>query len=147
MAAPRLFPFPMGKTRPEASVKDELWWEGGNAPHVVCPKIFFHLSLSTSCPASSIPTQIFIHHQSHREMLMFYQGHFNKPKIAAPEGAPDEETLIARVKKGMEIDSQRALWSKRIREIQYLSCVVITYFGKRFEFPYLMINHHIYLCC
>ncbi|WVQ81701.1 hypothetical protein IAT38_003826 [Cryptococcus sp. DSM 104549] len=33
-AAPRLFPFPLGKTRPEAAVKDELWWEGGNAPHV-----------------------------------------------------------------------------------------------------------------
>ncbi|GFZ49327.1 hypothetical protein JCM24511_07447 [Saitozyma sp. JCM 24511] len=33
-APPRLFPFPLGKTRPEATVKDELWWEGGNAPHV-----------------------------------------------------------------------------------------------------------------
>ncbi|WWC90896.1 uncharacterized protein L201_005833 [Kwoniella dendrophila CBS 6074] len=33
-AAPKLFPFPLGKTRPEAAVKDELWWEGGNAPHV-----------------------------------------------------------------------------------------------------------------
>ncbi|KAK8854934.1 hypothetical protein IAR55_003673 [Kwoniella newhampshirensis] len=33
-AAPRLFPFPLGKTRPEAAIKDELWWEGGNAPHV-----------------------------------------------------------------------------------------------------------------
>ncbi|WRT68206.1 uncharacterized protein IL334_005181 [Kwoniella shivajii] len=34
VAAPKLFPFPLGKTRPEASIKDELWWEGGNAPHV-----------------------------------------------------------------------------------------------------------------
>ncbi|KAL7423511.1 RNA polymerase II subunit 3 [Cryptotrichosporon argae] len=34
MAQPRLFPFPLGKTRPDAAVKDELWWEGGNAPHV-----------------------------------------------------------------------------------------------------------------
>ncbi|WWC71758.1 uncharacterized protein I206_105717 [Kwoniella pini CBS 10737] len=33
-AAPRLFPFPLGKTRPDATIKDELWWEGGNAPHV-----------------------------------------------------------------------------------------------------------------
>ncbi|ORY35362.1 hypothetical protein BCR39DRAFT_585005 [Naematelia encephala] len=33
-APPRLFPFPLGKSRPEASVRDELWWEGGNAPHV-----------------------------------------------------------------------------------------------------------------
>ncbi|EIW67428.1 hypothetical protein TREMEDRAFT_69847 [Tremella mesenterica DSM 1558] len=33
-AAPRLFPFPLGKTGPDAKVKDELWWEGGNAPHV-----------------------------------------------------------------------------------------------------------------
>ncbi|OCF75993.1 hypothetical protein I204_03290 [Kwoniella mangroviensis CBS 8886] len=33
-AAPRLFPFPLGKTRPDAAIKDELWWEGGNAPHV-----------------------------------------------------------------------------------------------------------------
>ncbi|OCF30657.1 hypothetical protein I316_07705 [Kwoniella heveanensis BCC8398] len=33
-AAPRLFPFPLGKTRPEAAVREELWWEGGNAPHV-----------------------------------------------------------------------------------------------------------------
>ncbi|WVQ74738.1 hypothetical protein IAR50_004343 [Cryptococcus sp. DSM 104548] len=33
-AQPRLFPFPLGKTKPEAAVKDELWWEGGNAPHV-----------------------------------------------------------------------------------------------------------------
>ncbi|WVF72615.1 hypothetical protein IAT40_007433 [Kwoniella sp. CBS 6097] len=33
-AAPKLFPFPLGKTRPEAAVRDELWWEGGNAPHV-----------------------------------------------------------------------------------------------------------------
>jgi len=33
-APPRLFPFPLGKSRPDATVKDELWWEGGNAPHV-----------------------------------------------------------------------------------------------------------------
>lgn len=33
-AAPRIFPFPLGKTKPEAAVRDELWWEGGNAPHV-----------------------------------------------------------------------------------------------------------------
>ncbi|WVQ99830.1 hypothetical protein IAU59_006973 [Kwoniella sp. CBS 9459] len=33
-AAPKLFPYPLGKTRPESTVKDELWWEGGNAPHV-----------------------------------------------------------------------------------------------------------------
>ncbi|EAL20591.1 hypothetical protein CNBE5110 [Cryptococcus deneoformans B-3501A] len=33
-AAPRIFPFPLGKTRPEAAVREELWWEGGNAPHV-----------------------------------------------------------------------------------------------------------------
>ncbi|WVR07360.1 hypothetical protein IAU60_004401 [Kwoniella sp. DSM 27419] len=33
-AAPRLFPFPLGKTRPDAAVAEELWWEGGNAPHV-----------------------------------------------------------------------------------------------------------------
>jgi len=33
-APPHLFPFPLGKSRPEATVKDELWWEGGNAPHV-----------------------------------------------------------------------------------------------------------------
>ncbi|KAK4685061.1 hypothetical protein P7C73_g5092, partial [Tremellales sp. Uapishka_1] len=33
-APPRLFPFPLGKSRPAATVRDELWWEGGNAPHV-----------------------------------------------------------------------------------------------------------------
>ncbi|WVO22873.1 uncharacterized protein IAS62_004216 [Cryptococcus decagattii] len=33
-AIPRIFPFPLGKTRSEAAVKDELWWEDGNAPHV-----------------------------------------------------------------------------------------------------------------
>ncbi|WVO13367.1 hypothetical protein L204_100982 [Cryptococcus depauperatus] len=33
-AQPQLFPFPLGKTRPDAAIKDELWWEGGNAPHV-----------------------------------------------------------------------------------------------------------------
>jgi hypothetical protein len=34
-APPRILPFPLGKTRSEATVADELWWEGGNAPHVV----------------------------------------------------------------------------------------------------------------
>lgn len=34
-AIPRIFPFPLGKTRSEAAVRDELWWEDGNAPHVV----------------------------------------------------------------------------------------------------------------
>ncbi|ORX38685.1 hypothetical protein BD324DRAFT_621930 [Kockovaella imperatae] len=34
LAPPRIFPFPLGKSRPEATVRDELWWEGGNAPHV-----------------------------------------------------------------------------------------------------------------
>ncbi|CAD6576139.1 MAG: 45 kDa subunit of RNA polymerase II [Tremellales sp. Tagirdzhanova-0007] len=34
LAPPKLFPFPLGKSRPAATVKDELWWEGGNAPHV-----------------------------------------------------------------------------------------------------------------
>ena len=33
-AAPRLFPFPLGKAKPAAAVAQELWWEGGNAPHV-----------------------------------------------------------------------------------------------------------------
>lgn len=36
-APPRLFPFPLGKTKADATVADELWWEGGNAPHVVSP--------------------------------------------------------------------------------------------------------------
>ena len=35
--APRIFPFPLGKTAPKAAIKEELWWEGGNPPHVVCP--------------------------------------------------------------------------------------------------------------
>lgn len=30
-----MFPFPLGKTNANATIKDELWWEGGNAPHVV----------------------------------------------------------------------------------------------------------------
>jgi hypothetical protein len=30
-----MFPFPLGKTSAKATIKDELWWEGGNAPHVV----------------------------------------------------------------------------------------------------------------
>jgi hypothetical protein len=34
-APPRMFPFPLGKTSAKATIKDELWWEGGNAPHVV----------------------------------------------------------------------------------------------------------------
>ena len=33
--APRIFPFPLGKTNEGAAVKEELWWEGGNPPHVV----------------------------------------------------------------------------------------------------------------
>ena len=34
-----MFPFPLGKSRPDASIKDELWWEGGNAPHVAGPPL------------------------------------------------------------------------------------------------------------
>jgi hypothetical protein len=33
----------------------------------------------------------------------------------------------------MEIDAQRDLWKRRIREIQYLSCVVVVYFGMSYE--------------
>ena len=33
--APRIFPFPLGKTAEGAAIKEELWWEGGNPPHVV----------------------------------------------------------------------------------------------------------------
>jgi hypothetical protein len=32
---PRIFPFPLGKTAEGAAIKEELWWEGGNPPHVV----------------------------------------------------------------------------------------------------------------
>jgi hypothetical protein len=35
-----MFPFPLGKTSAKATIKDELWWEGGNAPHVVSLPFF-----------------------------------------------------------------------------------------------------------
>jgi hypothetical protein len=35
-----MFPFPLGKTSAKATIKDELWWEGGNAPHVVSHSLF-----------------------------------------------------------------------------------------------------------
>lgn len=49
-AAPRIFPFPLGKTRPEAAVREELWWEGGNAPHVVRLLVFVSLASSLIVP-------------------------------------------------------------------------------------------------
>lgn len=58
------------------------------------------------------------------------QGHFNKPKLPQPPGPPDEETLIERVKKSMEIDKQRGSWKRRIKDIQYMSCVIISYFSE-----------------
>jgi hypothetical protein len=64
------------------------------------------------------------------------QGHFNRPKLPAPsKPGPDEATLVERVKKSMEIDAQRGLWSRRIRSIQILSGIVIVYFSTCRRFP------------
>jgi hypothetical protein len=51
-AAPRLFPFPLGKTSVRATVKDELWWEGGNAPHVVSRRLRLRCSAVPPVPYS-----------------------------------------------------------------------------------------------
>ena len=37
---------------------------------------------------------------------------------------------MERVKKSMEIDARRSLWSRRIHSIQILSGIVIVYFGE-----------------
>jgi hypothetical protein len=48
--------------------------------------------------------------------------------------------LMERVKKSMEIDAQRGLWSRRIRSIQILSGIVIVYFGE------LTCANGVYMC-
>lgn len=58
------------------------------------------------------------------------QGHFNRPKLPAPSKPGPDEGMLERVKKSMEIDAQRGLWSRRIRSIQILSGIVIVYFGE-----------------
>ena len=63
------------------------------------------------------------------------QGHFNRPKLPPHEAGPDEATLMARVKKSMEIDAQRGLWARRIRSIQILSGIVMVYFGAYLLIP------------
>ena len=63
------------------------------------------------------------------------QGHFNRPKLPPHEAGPDEATLMARVKKSMEIDAQRGLWARRIRSIQILSGIVMVYLGAYLLIP------------
>lgn len=87
-APPRIFPFPLGKSRPDASVKDELWWEGGNAPHVVR----------------------FRGHKC-KTRLTEPQGHFNRPKLPEP-GQGMEVTMQIIMQQWMEdkkIKAQRKL--------------------------------------
>lgn len=45
----------------------------------------------------------------------------------------------------MEIDKQRDIWKRRIREIQYLSCVVIVYFGMFVSLRFFTSSLHISL--
>lgn len=55
-AIPRIFPFPLGKTRSEATVRDELWWEDGNAPHVVRLRSFISDCFIVDCIYTSSGT-------------------------------------------------------------------------------------------
>ena len=102
-APPRLFPFPLGKTRPDASVKDELWWEGGHAPHV---GHFNH-------PKLPYPNDW------NEDVLL------NRAKLSIAR-----DTQLALCVGSSVRCSLTARWRKRLRHVQTLCIIIIVYFGE-----------------
>jgi hypothetical protein len=117
-----MFPFPLGKTSAKATIKDELWWEGGNAPHVVSLPLFplvYQITDHTRDISINLKNQLRLAPRMGRSLRNGSKG----PRR-------DWRLMIRGLCTLYALVFADDRWKRRIRSIQLLSIVAITSFSK-----------------